>query len=167
MIKHLAKKHFNKLKNHPFALRVHKSIKSPHQLYWDHDIETYGVYLKFTVIALWIAFIWFAVFYYPTLQKSFMPQGNKLGVVNSAKADFDGFPVKTERFDINHSYGTPVYEVVIGAKTVTQFLEAKAESVIFLKNFIGVESLCNFDVTFTSKSNLRLKAEHITLQNCK
>lgn len=143
-----------------------KKVLKKYRHFSEHDLVIYSHVLKLSVVALWVVFIWFGIIYYPKLHQELMPKGSGSSVVSSAYADFDGFPVETENFDIEHRYGTSNYEVTIKARTVPQFLEVKTESVLFLKNFIGAESLCDFEVTFFSENKLKLKQSHLELSNC-
>ena len=130
--------------------------------------KIYSGVLQFSILAFTLALVYFAFVYYPKVVANY-----KAGKVPPAKpviapvAAVSGkFPIETKNFRIVYEEGADTYYVFVAGERLDQFLLNRNSASLTLKSVLSAESLCNYNVIYSSAASLEVSEKYKQEPNC-
>lgn len=133
----------------------------------DFNVKIYNSVLQLSILVFTSALVYFAFVYYPrtinqyktaTLaQKPFVP---------SVVAQNDKFPIETTAYRLVFEASSSTYYVFVEGKTLQVFLENKNAADFALKNALSEDSLCAYNIIYSSVERLNVPVKYLSRPGC-
>lgn len=124
--------------------------------------------IQFLIVVFTISLVWFSFVYYPkALKKAGTAVLQKRPVVSTVSAISGAFPIESVWYKIDYAKESNTYYVFVRGSNLAEFVQNKNSARLALKSALGVDSLCGFQVVYSSFNNLKVPAEFGKTQNCK
>ena len=138
----------------------------------DPNHPAYKIYrgvLQFSILSFTLALVYFAFVYYPSVINKF-----KSGNIPAAQPIFtpviataESFPIQTNNYRMTFEEGSETYYVFIYGATLDRYLLNKNSAQLSLKNILAEDSICGYNVVFTSEENIQIPPQYLGNPNCR
>ncbi|MBI2598693.1 hypothetical protein HYW40_00520 [Candidatus Curtissbacteria bacterium] len=115
-----------------------------------------------------IAFLWLAFVYYPKVSGDY--QSGKIiprpTVFKPVVAKGATLPIETESYKIVWEEGSGTYYAFINGKNLEEFVFARDNAKLALKNALSAEKLCPFSIIYVSTERLSVPQKYLDNSDC-
>jgi len=130
-------------------------------------LKFYNSFLQVTILVFTSALVYFAFIYYPkaisTYKNAVLPQK---AFVPAAVAQNSSFPIETDTYRVVYEEGSDTYYVFVHGAGLETYVTNKNGADLAIKNGLSVESLCGYNIIYSSTSKLEVPPKYQERPGC-